>query len=106
MTEHQQKPSIGRIVHYTLSEQDADHINRRRAHAKEQATLGGHNHPVHVGNSVSAGDVHPMTITRTWGDTPESSVNGQVMLDGNDLHWVTSRSQGEGNGHFQWPSRV
>jgi hypothetical protein len=95
------KPRRGMTVDYTLSKQDADHINRRRAHALEQANLGGHNYPTHVGNSATAGDVHPMTITRPWGDTPTSSVNGQVLLDGNDLHWVTSVSQGDGERHWR-----
>lgn len=106
MTEHQQKPSIGRIVHYTLSTEDAAAINARRTHAQAKARDEGHSHPTHVGNSVSAGDVYPMSITRVWSDTPESAVNGQVQLDGNDLHWTTSVSHGDGERHYQWPSRV
>jgi hypothetical protein len=95
-------PRIGMTVDYTLSEQDADHINRRRAHALERARLDGHNYPVHVGNSAAAGDVRPMVITHVWSDKPEPhhAVNGQVQLDGNDLHWVTSVQQGEGE--RQW----
>lgn len=105
MTEHQ-KPTIGRIVHYHLTQDDADHINARRALALAKARDEGHAHPTHVGNSAAAGDVRPMVITQIWGDTSESAVNGQVMLDGNDLHWVTSRSHGEGLGRYQWPTRV
>lgn len=48
---------------------------------------------------ASRGDKYPMMITRVWGDpepgkpssaTPETNVNGQVFLDGNDTIWVTS----------------
>jgi hypothetical protein len=106
MAEHQQKPTIGRIVHYRLDDQDAAHINQRRAHALTQSKAAGHAFPVHTGNAATAGDVYPMTITRVWGDTSDSAVNGQVLLDGNDVHWVTSATQGEGPRHYQWPTRV
>lgn len=87
-------PTIGRIVHYTLSEQDADKINARRT--ADPTT----------GNRVGPGDVYPMVITRAWGGEPTSAVNGQVLLDGGDVLWVTSVSHGEGERHFVWPSRV
>lgn len=100
------QPSIGRIVHYTLSEQDATATNKRRNDA--QAHLGQHisasdGSQIHVGNSVNAGDVYPMVITRVWSGT---LVNGQVLLDGNDLLWVTSVSEGEGERSWAWPPRV
>lgn len=87
-------PTIGRIVHYTLTEEDADTINtsRRTSTAK--------------GNQVDAGDVYPLVITRVWGDQPDSAVNGQVLLDGNDVLWVTSTSVGAGPRHFAWPVRA
>lgn len=87
-------PSIGRIVHYTLSEQDAGRINARRLADPTS------------GNRVAVGDVFPMTITRVWGDQPTSAVNGQVLLDGSDVLWVTSVSLGRGARHFVWPPRV
>lgn len=49
--------------------------------------------------TLSRGDKYPMMITRVWGDpepgkpssaTPDTQVNGQVFLDGNDTIWVTS----------------
>ncbi len=86
-----QVPTIGRIVHYTLNEQDASRIKDIRGFGSV------------VGNVPEAGQVLPMLIVRTWGDTPESPVNGQVFLDGNDVLWVTSRLVGEGPGHFAWP---
>lgn len=103
-------PSVGRIVHYTLSESDAIQINRRRADAsrnmrthQEQKTGA----VVHVGNNVAAGDVYPMVITRVWGDPSEfTAVNGTVFLDGNDTLWATSVDQGIGPRHWVEPPRV
>lgn len=100
--------SIGRIVQYKLTEQDALAINRRRADT--QAHLDEHRAnangvQVHVGNKASAGDIFPMLITRVWGDTPESSVNGQVFLDGNDSLWVTSVACFYGHDGTEWPER-
>lgn len=98
-------PSPGRLVEYTLSEQDVEHINRRRKDAREsvQSNTG---FLLHVGNSVSVGDTYPLIITRVWGNTEGSSVNGQVLLDGNDTLWVTSVSEGEGERHFRPFPRV
>lgn len=107
-----QVPTIGRIVHYTLSEQDAAAINKRRKDAwnlnAAGVTLASQElgAVIHAGNGVSAGDVYPLIITRVWGNTPESSVNGQVLLDGNDTFWATSVAYGEGERKFVWPPRV
>jgi hypothetical protein len=92
------KPSVGRIVQYVLSEQDAAEINRRRTTGKaiadriatEKWPLGAQ---AHIGNQARAGEVFPMVITKVWGGSPVSSVNGQVLLDGNDCYWATSRDQ-------------
>ncbi len=102
-------PTVGRVVHYTLTEQDAESINQRRKDTT--ANLGSIKtnalgYVAHIGNKAEAGQVLPMTIVRVWGTTPESSVNGQVLLDGNDTLWVTSRSQGEGQGRWSWPPLV
>lgn len=102
-------PTIGRIVHYRLSEQDATRINKRRADAT--AHMGEHRENsngvvVHVGNSVRTGDIYPLFITRTWGDTEGSAVNGQVLLDGADTLWVTSVSEGDDERCWFVPPRV
>ena len=47
-----------------------------------------------------------MIITRVFGRDPGSAVNGQVLLDGNDTLWVTSRTTVTGEGSYQWPERV
>jgi hypothetical protein len=110
MTEH--APSICRIVRYTLTKQDADAINRRRADASAHLTAHrdrADGSQIHTGNSVAAGDVYPLVITRVWAASPapaSTAVNGQVLLDGNDTYWVSSVTAGTGERHFTWPARV
>lgn len=101
-------PTIGRIVLFTLNAAMASSINKRR----EDATAHMQEHrdsssgvQVHVGNPVGEGDIFPLIITRVWGTTPESAVNGQLLLDGNDTLWVTSAVCGEQPGQFMWPVR-
>lgn len=104
--------TIGRIVHYKLAEQDAAQINKRRADARNLNAAGvtlasqGLGPQIHIGNPVEAGDVFPAMIVRTWGSTPESSVQLQVFLDGNDTFWATSVSEGDGERRWSWPPRV
>lgn len=108
MSADAQVPTIGRIVLYTLHEQDADAINRRREHARthlDDHHANANGVQIHVGNRADEGDVFPMVITRVWGVSPTSAVNGQVLLDGNDLYWVTSVSVGSGPHTFSWPAR-
>jgi hypothetical protein len=107
------QPSVGRIVHYTLSQHDADAINKRRADfAAHQRTLAGPvdpghrgatGHVAHVGNQAAAGDVCPAMVVRTFGG---AAANLQVHLDGTDTFWATSRTEGDGEGHWTWPTRV
>ena len=102
-------PTIGRIVHFTLSANDADVINKRRRDAVQHLAEHRENSDgsvIHTGNSVSEGDVYPLIITRVWGNSPESYVNGQVLLDGNDTYWATSVAVGEGPHTFAWPTRA
>lgn len=104
-----QRPSIGRIVHYKLSAQDADAINRRRTDAKLHRGSKADGDQVHTGNTAYEGDIFPMLITRVWDHgQPDSTpilVNGQVFLDGNDVLWATSVGEGDGVRHYQWPTR-
>ena len=100
--------TVGRIVYYTLSEQDAEHINRQRMPILDsiaQAKVGAQ---VHIGNSAREGDVLPMLICRVWEpvDGVSAGVNGQVFLDGNDSLWVTSRHEGDTPGDWSWPPRI
>lgn len=108
----EQIPTIGRIVQYRLSDQDAAQINRRRTDGgsialrmKAEPAEWPAGAQAHIGNGVEEGDTYPMLITRVWGSTPESAVNGQCFLDGNDVLWVTSVCVGEGPRTFSWPTR-
>lgn len=107
------QPTIGRIVHYTLTAADADAINKRRAdfNAFRQTLTGapdpGHRgatgHVAHVGNHAAAGDVYPAMVVRTFDG---HAANLQVMLDGTDTYWATSRTEGNGKGFWAWPPRI
>lgn len=85
-------PTTGRIVLYTLSEYDAESINKRRVPQD--------------GNSATVGDVLPAVIIRPWGNTEAASANLQVLLDGTGSYWATSRSQGDEPGQWHEPPRV
>jgi hypothetical protein len=110
-------PTIGRIVHFRITTQHAAEINRRRTTGAAIAERLGYDFgdprvkawPVgaqaHIGNEASEGQTYPMLITRAWGNTPDSAVNGQVFLDGNDVLWATSVVVGEGPNTFSWPTR-
>lgn len=97
--------SVGRIVHYTLTEFDADEINRRRADAQREGA-GNTGKIVHVGNSAAAGEVCAAIVVKAFtGDR----ANLQVMLDGNDALWRTSvpwALSSAGRGNWSWPPRV
>ena len=101
-------PTKGRIVHYTLRADQAAAINAQRKAARDHSKslhcpMDGT--MAHTGNSCREGDVFPMMIVQTWGNQPNSAVNGQVYLDGNDIFWATSVSVGEGPGTWAWPQR-
>ena len=99
----------GRIVHYRLTEEDAERINRRRTDsasirdrmAQQQWPVGAQ---AHIGNAVTPGDYCPMVVVRCWDGT--TRVNGQVFLDGNDTYWVTSAELGAIAGTWCWPPRT
>lgn len=95
------QPTIGRIVHYTLSEYDADAIMQRRAAGgtvSDMAAAGGT-----VANMVAAGQTYPAMVVRTFGG---DAANLQVFLDGNDTYWATSRTEGDQPGTWAWPPRA
>lgn len=88
-----QLPSIRRWVLYRMTEADARRANGQR----EQAIWRG-------GNECHKGDVYPMLIVRVFDAVPrpDSLVNGQVHLDGNDVLWVMSVKAGDDEGMFSW----
>lgn len=99
------EPTIGRIVIYCLSEEDAAKINRRRTSSEsialrikeEKWPFGAQ---AHIGNYVRAGQEFPMMVVAVWSPT---TINGQVFLDGNDTYWALSRLEGEREGTWHWP---
>jgi hypothetical protein len=100
-----QRPSIGRIVHYTLSEQDAAQINRLRQDYQLNARPQGTGFVGHVGNHAQEGDVYPAVIVRVF-DPRSTTANLKVELDGTDVFWATSRQLGDGPSYWAWPGRV
>lgn len=105
-----QKPTIGRQVHYSLTERDAEQINRRRddwAHFRANVVnLPEQGYQAHVGNKVERGQVFPATIVRV--SNSSDHVNLRVLLDGTDDLWATSVQIGDdlNEGAAIWPPRV
>lgn len=124
-------PTIGRVVHFRLTAEQAEQVNRRRVSSQKAGVLDANGVRLwcdgavrHVGNSVGEGSVVPMIITAVWpdeyagnahlshhapGTQYESAfgVNGQALLDGNDSLWVTSAPQhSTGLGCWFWPPKV
>lgn len=112
----EQKPSIGRIVHFKLTAEQATQINRRRTNGSSIAARMKAEPPAwpagaqaHIGNSASEGDIVPLTIVRVWPNEfgeGVPGVNGQAALDGNDVLWVTSAREGTEPGQWSWPPRI
>lgn len=73
------KPSIGRIVIYKLTEEDKE-ISRK------------------AGDNVT--DEVPAIIVNVWSDT---CLNLRVFVDGNYTWWKTSTPEGDQPGNWHWP---
>lgn len=87
-TSHQEqpvKPTTGQIVFYTLTEDDAALITERRG------KFGT------VANAANAGQPYPALVITTFSG---GHANLQVLLDGPDTYWATSRGEGDGNGEW------
>lgn len=104
--------SIGRLVHYALSLDDAAKINGRRTDgAAIQDRILEDRWPIgaqaHIGNRVAPGDVLPAMVVRVL---PGDQVNLQVFLDGNDVFWATTRAEAAPGrtepGRWHWPARA
>lgn len=81
-------PTPGRIVTYTLSEWDVAAIGSTAQH-----------------NPVRKGDEYPAILVRVW-NKENGLANLQVFLDGNCTYWATSRSRGDDENQWHWPTRV
>mgnify|MGYP001612349974 FL=1 len=88
--------TIGRIVHYVLSPNDAARVSEHRA-----------DYPRRRGNDVRANDVIPAIVV--WPHNNEQSTfNGQAFLDGDDVLWLMSvpyNADGK-PGTWHWPPRA
>jgi hypothetical protein len=102
-------PSLGRIVHYRLTDRDVETINKRRDDFASHRGRDGYTdtgYIAHFGNPPVPGQVFPAAIVRTWGNRSASVANLKVFLDGSDDLWVTSALQGEHDGQWSEPPRV
>jgi phospholipase C len=97
------KPTIGRIVHYSLTSDNVLEITRRRV-AKPHEAGWPAGAQAHVGNAPSVGQHVPMIVCVVWNS--EGVVNGQAFLDGNDVLWITSAKEGTEPGTWAWPERI
>lgn len=112
-------PTVGQIVHYQLNEGDAAAINRKRddftayqrKHSPDPSVWpvagedGATGHVAHVGNRAAAGQVYPAIVVRVF-DPRSTTANLQVLLDGVDTYWATSRTERDGEGGWSWPPRA
>jgi hypothetical protein len=101
-------PTIGRILLYTLTADDAQKVNRRRTTGAAIAErMRDKRWPegaqAHIGSTVNAGEQYPLIVTATYG---QGKIGGQVFLDGNDTYWVSEVIEGAGEGEWMWPPRV
>lgn len=87
--------TVGRIVHYQLSEGDVAAIDQKypRVTSADAARR----------NPVKVGDVCAAVVVAVFS---ESCANLRVLLDGTDTYWATSRSEGTAPGSWAWPPRV
>ncbi len=83
-------PTIGRIVWYTVSQEDAGRIEKQT------------NYSWYRPATEFIGGTYPAMIVSVAGDKPDSCVNLKVELDSPDCFWATSRKVGEGPGFYQW----
>lgn len=94
--------TIGRIVHYVLSEQDVKAINRQRVYG-----VGPVGVQAYVGNQAIKGESVPALVV--WPhDNEQQTFNGPAFLDGNDVLWLTSVPYNADSvpGTWHWPPIV
>lgn len=108
------KATIGRIVHYRLSESDVRAITRRRTdgasiHSRIEAGTWPTGAQAHIGNTHHVGQVVPAIIVQVWPNEygpDHDGINAQAFLDGNDQLWLTSVREGSEPGQWMWPARA
>lgn len=96
-----QKPSIGRVVLYVLTQTDVAAICYQRERRRSAGLMDAHDG---LGNPVQKGDIVPAIIVRVW-DESTGMMNGQALLDGPDSLWLMSRHRDDAGtpGTWHWP---
>ena len=82
-------PQLGDTVLYTLTPEDVLTINARRFTATAL-----------TGTPPLAGDTYAALIVAVDNQNPDI-LNLQILLDGNDNHWVQAATPGTGPGHWK-----
>lgn len=98
-------PTVGRVVLYRFTKEQAAEVNRRRAHAVASLPLHRANAngvQIHLGNDVYVGQDYPATVIVAHGATWDSYVNLKVHLDGTDDYWARSVRCGDHDGDYHW----
>lgn len=85
------QPTIGRIVHYRLSDEDVARIRAL---------------PTPRFNPANPGDTYPAMVVRVFESATDGGANLQVFIDGQAQLWITSAKPGDGPGTWSWPPRV
>jgi hypothetical protein len=94
------RPSVGRIVHYRLTEMDTDHIEAKRAAARRRTKFTD-GWP--KANDVQIDQCYAMVIVAVGSN---DLINGKVLLDGEDEFWLNCPPEGDDAGCWHWPERV
>lgn len=103
-------PALGRSVMYTLTEHDAQEINKRRADFQKwrgDTRYEDSGLQAHVGNTAQRGDYFPATVVAMFPKEDDHLLNLRVLLDGTDVFWATSRERGlsAGQWHFHFEAK-
>jgi len=94
-------PALGSTVFYTLTKYNCTTENRRRSDAVSRHQYNRFTGvQTHNGNELVEGDIYPMIVTRVLKKDSDYLVNGQVLLDGNDVIWVSSVEEGTDPGTY------
>lgn len=80
-------PTLGQVVHYRLSDQDATAIN----------ALPAQHNPTTANQTVAA------IVVQVWN---ASTCNLRLLLDGDSDYWATSRVVGNQPGQWNWPQHI
>ena len=103
------KPTVGRIVHYALTAEEAKAMNARRKDTQNNLEKMRKERPgyqAHVGTTLTEGQIVPLTVTSVSdaGREDEAGVaqfyaRGQATLEGSDSLFVNGAL-----GPFEYPA--